>query len=136
MDANYQTDALWTLAGEAVVLNIGLGKGSAHTIVGVPHRLRAITRMLPTVLNPGYKAELVLIPKHVWVGEPMLIVQGVFRNDIHLWDGLWNGLIAAEQDCIAIHHERPDLSRLFGPLADKWGGFNVNFFSFMGDDHG
>ncbi len=136
MESSYQTDSLYSLAGEDVTLNIGLGKGSSHTIVGVPHRLRVITKLLPVILEPGYKAELVLIPKHVWVGEPMLVVRGVFQHNIHRWTALWEGLIAAEQDCIAIHHDNPNLCRLFGPMAEKWGGFNVNFFSFIGDNHG
>jgi hypothetical protein len=136
MDANYQTDSLWPLAGQDVALNIGLGKGSSHSIVGVPHRLRTITKLLPVVMEPGYRGELVLAPKHVWVGEPMLIVQGTFQHNIHRWLAMWGGLVAAEQDCIAIYcPEKPELSRLFGPRSEEWGAFNINFFHFIWDKH-
>ena len=137
MDANQQTLALWALAGEDVTINFGLGKGSGHSIVGVPHRLRAVTKLLPEIMEPGYMGELVLTPKHVWFGEPMLIVQGTFKPDIHYNMLLWNGIIAAEQDCIAIYsHDYPDtVSRLFGPKAEDWGTFNINLFHFIGDKH-
>jgi len=132
MDANHQTRKL--LYPEAdVTLNIGLGKGSAPSNRGVPHRLRVITKLLPQVMQPGYIAELCLVPRHTWTGEPMLVVQGQFKTTIGDDLRLWDGVVAAEQDCIAIYYH--DLSKgvLFGPRCEAWGEFNINFFSFLGD---
>ena len=140
MDASAQTrHLLWP--GADVTLNIGLGKGSGHTIVGVPHRLRVITKLLPQILKPGYVAHLELVPRHTWTGEPMLVVQGTFVTDINAHDILWQGIVDAEQDCIAcwLHADPigmvPPHGFLFGPRREAWGEFNINFFSFLGDKH-
>ena len=122
-------------SGRDVTLNIGLGKGSKHTIQGVPHRLRTITKLLPQVMEPGYIAVLHLTPSRVWVGEPMLVVQGTMREDAALSTLMWEGLEQAEQDCIAIWNHESEHGFLFGPKADAWGLFNVNFFYFIGDKH-
>ena len=122
-------------SGRDVTLNIGLGKGSKHTTQGVPHRLRTITKLLPQVMEPGYIAVLHLTPSRVWVGEPMLVVQGTMREGAALSTLLWEGLEQAEQDCIAIWNHETEHGSLFGPKADDWGLFNVNFFYFIGDKH-
>lgn len=138
MDASAQTKQL-LLPGADVTLNIGLGKGAGHTIVGVPHRLRVITKLLPQILKPGYVAHLELVPRHTWTGEPMLVVQGTFVEDIDTTDVLWEGVVLAEQDCIACFvHGAPWVAEhgfLFGPRREAWGEFNINFFSFLGDNH-
>lgn len=141
MDASAQTKhLLWP--GADVTLNIGLGKGSGHTTVGVPHRLRVITKLLPQILQPGYVAHLELVPRHTWTGEPMLVVQGTLVTDIRDTDVLWQGIVDAEQDCIACYvHAVPwngsvqPHGFLFGPRREAWGEFNINFFSFLGDKH-
>lgn len=134
MDANHQTATkLWP--HNDVTLNIGLGKGSAHTTQGVPHRLRTITKLLPLVLAPGYHAELRLVPRSTWTGEPMMVVQGTFLDDVDYKDTLWRGVVEAEQDCIALYYHGPKRGFLFGPNCEAWGEFNINFFSFLGDNH-
>lgn len=140
MDANWQTRNL--LCPEAdVTLNIGLGKGSAATNQGIPHRLRSITRLLPQVLEPGYLAELRLVPRHTWTGEPMLVVQGRFVNAINRDLTLYEGIVAAEQDCIAVYVHGVHWNGfvkphgfLFGPKRESWGEFNINLFHFLGDN--
>jgi hypothetical protein len=75
----------------------------------------------------------------VWQGEPLLIVQGTFKQDIAEHTILYDGVVEAEQDCIAIycHNDFPGLSFsiLYGPKAEEWGGFNINLFNFVGDKH-
>jgi hypothetical protein len=127
------------LAGADVTLNFGLSKDVGFTRNSIPHRLRTLTKLLPVILEPGYITELVLVPTRVWHGEPLLIVQGTFKQDIADHTLLYDGVVEAEQDCIAIycHDDFPDLSFsiLYGPKAEEWGGFNINLFNFIGDKH-
>ena len=118
-----------------VTLNIGLSKGKNRTLKGVPHRLRTISKLLPQVMEPGYIAHLYLTPSRVWLGEPMMVVQGTFKQEAWLTTLLYEGLQEAEQDCIAIYNHESDSGFLFGPDADAWGAFNINFFYFLGDKH-
>ena len=127
------------LAGADVTLNIGLARDKGFTTNSIPHRLRTLTKLLPQILEPGYITELVLVPSRVWHGEPLLIVQGTFKQDIADHSILYEGIVEAEQDCIAIycHNDFPGLSFsiLYGPKAEEWGGFNINLFNFIGDKH-
>lgn len=118
-----------------VTLNIGLGKGKNHTLKGVPHRLRTITKLLPQVLEPGYIAHLHLVPSRVWLGEPMIVIQGTFKPGAWCTTLLYEGLVEAEQDCIAIYNHETQEGFLFGPDAAAWGEFNVNCFTFLGDKY-
>jgi len=123
-------------AGVDVTLNIGLGKGGMwQARASIPSRLRIITKLLPTILHPGYLAELVLVPKHTWLGEPMLIVQGTFADDICKHAGLIEGITDAGQDCIAVYRHDRDRGFLYGPNTEAWGDFNINLFHFIGDNH-
>jgi hypothetical protein len=138
MDANQQTKSLLgPLAGADVTLNIGLSRGANHTNRTVPHRLRVMTKLLPQIMEAGYIAEIMLTPKRVYTGEPLLIVQGTFKYTVADSLLLWDALIEADQDCIAIycHNDFPGLSfsTLFGPKAEDWGQFNINLFKFIGD---
>lgn len=119
-----------------VTLNIGLG---ARSVLGgrlsVAHKLRAVTKALPNILRPGYMGHMYLTPERVWVGEPMLVVQGELRRAVHT-DELWELIETIEQDCIAIYDHTSDSGMLFGPDTSLWGEFNVNFFTFLGDKDG
>lgn len=118
-----------------VTLNIGLGKGSNHSIKSVPHRLRSITKLLPQILEAGYIAHLHLTPSRVWHGEPMLVVQGTFKEEAWMSTLLYEGMVEAEQDCVAIYDHTAEHGFLFGPKSADWGPFNINFFYFIGDKH-
>ena len=132
MDGNRQTKLL--MGNADVVLNIGLGAAQQGPWrLGVTQRLRVFTKVLPLILQPGYIAHLNLVPQRVWVGEPLLVVQGTFHNQVACHDALWNAVTAAEQDCIAIYYPKWGNGQLFGPKAEAWGEFNINFFSFLGD---
>ena len=140
MDASQQTIML--PAGHDITLNIGLSMGAFPSRLTVPHRLRVWTKVLPQLLLPGYIAELHLTPSRVWKGEPMLVVQGTFNPEVADHMLLWEAVVESEQDCIAVyvHHDIYTLNgncagMLFGPRADAWGEFNVNFFYFIGDKH-
>lgn len=132
MDASHQTT---TLRGNTdVVLNIGLGAAQQGPWrLGVTQRLRVFTKLLPLIMQPGYVAHLQLVPQRVWVGEPLLVVQGTFHGQVDCHDALWNALTEAEQDCIAIYYPKWNTGQLFGPKAETWGEFNINFFHFIGD---
>ena len=131
----YQTFAL--PCGEDVTLNIGLGSGSIFQArATVPTRLRVWSKVLPQLLEQGYMSELVLTPSRVWFGEPMMVVQGTFKSDVHRHDTLWQAVVDSGQDCVAYFVHSIERGCLFGPNRDKWGDFNVNFFSFLGDKHG
>lgn len=134
MDANHQSASL--LGGQDVVINFGLGSAQAGPWrLSVAHRLRVITKVLPEVLEPGYLAHLQLTPQRVWVGEPLLVVQGVLKHSVAQNTLLWDALVEAEQDCIALFYLLPHEGVLFGPKAEAWGEFNINFFHFIGDKH-
>ena len=127
MDSNHQSSAL--LPSIPVVLNIGLGEGSYSHKLWPAARVRRLGKRLKEVLEPGFKAELRLVPDHVWVGEPLLVVAGVFREDIAKLPLLWEIVAEVEQDCIAIHYPTmPTSSTLFGPKADDWGVFEHSYF--------
>ena len=130
----FQTFAL--PSAEDVTLNIGLGAGSIfHARSTVPSRLRIWSKALPQIMEPGYITNLVLTPSRVWFGEPMMVVQGTFKPDVHRHDLLWQAVVDCEQDCIAYFVHSLEQGCLFGPQRDKWGEFNINFFSFLGDKH-
>lgn len=133
MESSMQTLSL--PSGHDVTLNIGLGCGSALPKLPVPSRIRVWARVLPVVMEPGYIANMVLVPSRVWFGEPLLIVQGTFKPDVHRHDTLWQAVIASGQDCIAYYSHELLAGCLFGPKSDEWGGFNINLFSFLGDKH-
>ena len=126
------------LAGADVTLNIGLN-ANGFTRNSIPHRLRVLTKLLPVLMEPGYITELVLVPKRTYINEPLLIVQGTFKPDVADTSLFWEGILEAEQDCVAIycHNDFPGLSFsiLYGPKAEEYGGFNINLFSFIGDSH-
>ena len=131
MDASMQTFCL--PSARDVTLNIGLGKGHGHTVKTVPHRLRTLTKLLPQVMEPGYIGHLHLTPTRIWVGEPMAIVQGTFKPDVHRHMMLWDSVLEMEQDCIAIYSHTDEVGGLFGPRAEQWAPFNINLFTFLGD---
>ena len=130
----YQTFAL--PCGEDVTLNIGLGSGSIFQARStVPSRLRVWSKVLPQIMEQGYIAQLVLTPSRVWFGEPMMVVQGTFKPDVHLHAALGQAVIDSGQDCIAYFVHSLEQGYLFGPNRDKLGDFNINLFSFLGDKH-
>lgn len=141
MDANHQTaNLLGPLAGADVTLNIGLSVSNlTPSRRTVAHRLRELCKALPQMMEPGYISELHMVPQRIWTGEPLLIVQGTFKEDIASSLLVWDTLVNIDQDCIAIycHNDFPGLSysTLFGPASDDWGQFNINFFTFIGDKH-
>lgn len=120
--------------GADVTLNIGLG---ARSVLGgrlsVAHKLRYTTKALPEIMMPGYMGYMSLTPHRVWVGEPLLIIQGRFRPGVNKTDQLWKLVESIEQDCIALYYHENDTGFLFGPDAANWGEFNINFFNFIGD---
>lgn len=122
-------------SGHDVTLNIGLGCGQSLPKVPVPARIRVWSKALPQVMEPGYIANMVLVPNRVWFGEPLLIVQGTFKPGIHRHETLWQAVIDSGQDCIAYYSHELMEGCLFGPKAAEWGDFNVNLFSFLGDKH-
>lgn len=117
-----------------VTLNIGLASSS---IVGgrlsVAHKLRTITKALPELFMPGYIGHMYLTPHRVWVGEPMLVVQGTLRPIAASSTLLFDLTKQIEQDCIAVYNHDQDVGTLIGPRVEAWGVFNVNFFTFIGD---
>jgi hypothetical protein len=132
MDTNAAVSSSY-LSG-AAVLNIGLGTNQAGSNrLTVAKRMAIMGKALSEVLEPGYIAHLNLVPKQVWVGEPLLVVSGVFKPDAALSTRLYEALIEAEQDCIAVYWLEGERGILFGPEARKWGEFNVNFFTFLGE---
>jgi hypothetical protein len=127
MDSNHQSSEL--LPSIPVVLNIGLGEGSYSKKLWAAARVAILGKRLKEVLEPGFKAELHLVPDHVWVGEPLMVVVGMFREDIAKLPLLWEIVAEVEQDCIAIHYPTmPTSSTLFGPKADDWGIFEPSYF--------
>lgn len=60
--------------------------------------------------------------------EPTLIVVGVFKTDAFYSTMLYDMVCVAEQDCIAMYAEDYRVGKLFGPNADAWGEFNLEYF--------
>lgn len=122
--------------GHKAILNLGLGAPTLGGRKTVAHRIRTFQRACRDVLYPDFKAELQIVPRHVFMGEPLLVVEGGFNLNAKYTLTLWDALIEAEQDCIAVYY--PELDQptgyLIGPNANLWGDFNVNFFRFFGDD--
>lgn len=121
--------------GRDVTLNIGLGKGKGHCRLTVQHRLRVLTKLLPQIFEAGYVCHLHLTPNRVWFGEPLAIIQGTLKDSAMATELLYDGVVAMEQDCIAIYFHEDDSGTLYGPDSAEWGAFNVNFFYFLGDKH-
>lgn len=137
MDGNHQTH-LNLRGGARVTMNIGLGVGSTLSRITVPHRLRTVGKLLPQIMQPEYEAILNLVPKRTWTQEPLLVVHGLFKEDVNQHLILWQGILDMGQDCIAIYYhattkEPTSKGILFGPAQESWGHFNVNLFSFIGD---
>lgn len=134
MDASHQT-ARAVKVGATVVLNLGLGPPILGGRLTVARRIRVFQRMLRECMHEGFKAEIIM-PRHVYGDEPVIVVEGAFNNAARDSLLLWGSMIAAEQDCIAVYY--PDEARgyLLGPNAAMWGDFNINFFRFFGDDNG
>lgn len=129
----YSTQTLALPAGKNVTINFGLGRGNQFDRLTVPHRIRAISRVLPALLHPGYIAHLALVPSRIWLGEPLLIVQGTFYHSVKDSLLLWDAVVASGQDCIAIYNNDDRNGMLFGPKHESWGEFNINLFNFIGD---
>lgn len=127
MDANHQSSALVPCV--PVVLNIGLGPGGLGNKLWPAARVTVLGKRLKEIMEPGFKAELHIVPDHVWLGEPLIVVVGAFREDIAKLPLLWEIVAELEQDCIAISYPTlPDQSTLFGPKADEWGTFEPSYF--------
>lgn len=127
MDSNHQSSALLPLV--PCVLNIGLGPGHSSNTLWPAKRVALLGKRLKEVMEPGYKAELHVVPDHVWVGEPLIVVVGRFREDIAKLPLLWEIIAELEQDCIAISYpSMPECSTLFGPKAADWGDFEPSYF--------
>ena len=127
MDSNHQASAL--LPCVPCVLNIGLGPGGLGNKLWPAKRVSILGKRLKEIMEPGFRAELHLVPDHVWVGEPLLVVVGRFREDIAKLPLLWEIVAELEQDCIAISYTTvPEYSTLFGPKADEWGAFEPAYF--------
>ena len=133
MGASMQTMAL--PAGHEVTINWGLGKGRGHTVLPVAGRIRHIAKVLKEVAWGEAKSELILTPSRVWVGEPLCVIQATLKPDANLHMLLWDAVSATEQDCIAIYDHDIGRGQLFGPRANEWGAFNINLFTFLGDNH-
>lgn len=131
MDYSAQTLALPARAD--VTINWGLGRGANFDRLTVPHRIRVISKVLPEIMRPGYIAHLSMVPSRVWLGEPVLIVQGTLASYINTDLRLWEAVKASGQDCIAIYNNDDRKGMLFGPERERWGEFNINFFNFLGD---
>lgn len=138
MDTDTIAQIMELPGGSVVTLNIGLGKGAGHSLNTVQHRLRAVSKTLPQVMQPGYRADLHLTPHRVWHNEPMVVVHGVFKEIVARHELLWDMVVQLDQDCIAIYEhctQSAGKGSLFGPRRSDWGGFNINLFYFIGDKH-
>ena len=127
MDSNHACKAL--IPDVPVVLNIGLGIGIAGGRLSPAHRLAKISRSIRELMV-DIRGETYLVPTHVYIGEPLLVVSGRFTDLATNSLALWDLLVSIEQDCIAIHYPTlPEQSILFGPRAEQWGEFNPVYFT-------
>ena len=113
-----------------VVLNLGLCGPSGMR----KHRLLPSQRVvlyaeaLKGFMKPGFTAEVVA----EFDVEPTMVVEGYFADDAMNSLLIWEMIVGAEQDCIAVLY--PDLDDrkgyLIGPNREAWGEFDQAFFLF------
>ena len=114
--------------GARVVLNLGMG-GPAPGLSPVA-RLTLYKKSLAEFVKPGFVAHL--LPQAVTMCEPVLVMSGHFKD--YAADSLliWDMIVSAQQDCIAIYY--PDLDDpkgyLMGPNVEAWGEFDLDMFEF------
>jgi hypothetical protein len=114
---------------EFVAMNIGLSMPTFLESKTLSHmqRLALIRKRLPNVMRV-VKHRMEIVPRHVYGGEPVLILSGYLKEG---WESsLFELLAETEQDCCAMVPYGSLKGKLFGPHADKWGEFNINYFVF------
>jgi hypothetical protein len=124
------------MAANLFILNIGLSAPTFMKAKPLSHveRLAILRKRLPLFMKvQSYKQEVV--PRHVYGGEPMVVVTGTMtvspwtsglRDNAYI--GLFDMLCEMEQDCCAMLNYKTDKGELFGPYADHWGTFNRDYF--------
>ena len=111
--------------GQRVILNLGLTGGSTVGRLLPQQRTVIYATMLREMLMPGYAVELQLMPGY----EPVMVASGEFRTDASCSLLLWDAVVIAEQDCVAVYYPELDEGYLFGPRSDLWGEFDKLQFS-------
>ena len=114
-----------------VVLNLGLcgPAGMRKHRLLLSQRVVLYSEALKGFMQPGYTAEVVAS----FDVEPTMIVEGYFKEDAMNSLLIWEMIVGAEQDCIAVFY--PDLDDrkgyLIGPNREAWGDFDGAFFMFL-----
>lgn len=110
-----------------VILNLGLETSKQLGIKKLcdPVSLLDYVQHLNEIMHVGWSGTVYLKTES---REATLVVSGEFNHEARDTDLLWSMVEATKQDCIAIYYPEQDFGTLFGPRADSWGEFDLNFF--------
>jgi hypothetical protein len=118
------------MVAELVTFNIGLlcptfFMQPSQTKLTAAARIRIVGQELPFIAKIMQQKQ-VIVPRHVYGGEPVLVVTALMdRMFIHTVGKIMEMI---EQDCCAMLWHSNTEGMLVGPHAGEWGGFNRNYF--------